>query len=356
MKKIFSFFIVLIATLTLVGCNKGPKLYLLNWGEYIDEDLVSQFEELYDIKVVIDTAVSNESMYNKVKSKTTRYDVAIPSDYMIHKLYNEGLLNKLDFEYLPNYDASKFDSNLQALREDYFNDNEDYAVPYFWGTLGIMYKLEYEDLVKENDWEVFFNKDLTGNAKIGMYNSSRDALAVAEMFLGYDINTKSKDDLKAVETLLKAQKYYMWGTDDLKTFVASGNADIALVYSGDFFDILYAYMDDDLDINFSLHVPNKNNVWFDGMVIPTTSKDVVMAHNFINFMIDPINAYENARTVGYCPALTSAYDKMLIDPDYQDVIAEYPYYPGTVTEGTIYEDLGSEIYKEMATILGNVKG
>ena len=356
MKKLISFVIVLIVVLTLSGCKKGPTLYILNWNEYINEDLIDQFEELYGVNVVVDTAVSNESMYSSIKAKTTKYDIAIPSDYMIHKLYNEGLLNELNFEYLTNYDKSKFDPVLQQLRDGYFPDNENYAMPYFWGTLGIMYNNDYEDLVKANGWQVFFNKQLTGNARVGMYDSSRDAIAVAELYLGIDINTKSLTDLKRAENLLKSQKYSMWGTDDLKTFVANGNADIALVYSGDFFDILYASMEEGTDINYNLFVPQDNNIWFDAMVIPTTSKDVVMAHKFINFMIDPDNAYENATAIGYCPTLTAAFNKMKADPDYTEVIETYPYYPGTVTNGVIYKDLGIDVYKEMEIILGNIKG
>ena len=356
MKKIISFVVVLLVVLTLSGCKKGPTLYILNWNEYINEDLVDQFEDLYGVKVVVDTAVSNESMYSSIKAKTTKYDIAIPSDYMIHKLYNEGLLLELDFEYLTNYDASKFDPVLQELREGYFANNQKYAVPYFWGTLGIMYNNNYKDLVEANGWSVFFNKELTGTAKVGMYDSSRDAIAVAEMHLGIDINSKSENDLKQAETLLKAQKYAMWGTDDLKTFVANGNADIALVYSGDFFDILYASMDEGSDINYGMFVPEVNNIWFDGMVIPKTSRDVVMAHNFINFMIDSENAYENATAIGYCPTITAAYNSMKVDPDYADVVVTYPYYPGEVKSGVIYKDLGVDVYKQMEIILGNVKG
>lgn len=359
MKKIFGFVIVLIAVMALAGCNKGPKLYILNWNEYINDDLIAQFEELYGVDVVLDTATSNESMYNRIKAQSTKYDIAIPSDYMIHKLYNEGLLHEINFDYLTNYDSSKFDPKLEELRNGYFTNNQKYAVPYFWGTLGIMYnknKPGLEDIVKANGWSVFFNKNLTGDAKVGMYDSSRDAIAVAEMYLGLSINTKSMTELKQAEALLKSQNYSMWGTDDLKNFVANGNADIALVYSGDFFDMLYATLAEERNVTFDLYVPETNNIWFDAMVIPTTSTDVVMAHKFIDFMIDPDNAYENATAIGYCPTITAAYEAMQEDPDFADIIANYPYYPGIATNGVIYKDLGVDIYKEMEIILGNVKG
>ncbi|MFA5543879.1 MAG: extracellular solute-binding protein [Bacilli bacterium] len=359
MKKILSILVMLFAVVALTSCSRGPVLYVLNWNEYINEDLVSAFEDEYGVRVVIDPADSNESMYTKIKSKTTNYDIAIPSDYMVHKLYNEGLLHELNMEYLPNYVNAEFDPILENLRDGYFANNKNFAVPYFWGTLGVMYNTRVEgieELVTENDWEVFFNSELTSGLKVSMYNSSRDALAVAQLHLDIDVNTKSDVDLKSVEDLLKAQNYSSWGTDDLKTFVANGNTDIALVYSGDFFDILYASMESEEDINYDLHVPTTNNVWFDAMVIPTTSSDVVMAHNFINFMIDEDNALENAFEIGYCPTLKNVYEAISIDPDYVDLINDYPYYPGIVTEGYVYKDLGVDVYQKMEIILSNVKG
>jgi spermidine/putrescine-binding protein len=275
---------------------------------------------------------------------------------MIHKLYNEGLLLELDFDKIPNYGG--FDPNLEALRDDYFHNNQKYAAPYFWGTLGIMYndrKSGLKELVEEYEWEVFFNSELTTGYKIGMYNSSRDAIAVAELFLGIDVNSKSSSDLKAAENLLKQQNYYTWGTDDLKEMIAVGNLDIALVYSGDFFDMLYATLEDELEVTYNLHVPNTNNIWFDALVIPKTSENVDLAHDFINFMLDPDNAYQNAVDVGYCPTQTSAYEALLKHPDYEDLFVNYPFYPGTITNGTVYEDLGQEIYQQMEIILSNAK-
>ena len=359
MKKLFCFLSLLFVIVTLTACNKGPVLYVLNWNEYINEDLVEAFEKEYKVRVVIDPADSNESMYTKIKSKTTKYDVAIPSDYMIHKLYNEGLLLELNMDYLPNYVNATFDPNLEEHRDSYFKNNKNYAVPYFWGTLGIMYstkKTGVEDLVKENNWEVFFNKELTKGLKVAMYNSSRDAIAAGELFLGIDLNTKSETDLKRVEDLLKGQSYSSWGTDDLKSFVANGNTDIALVYSGDFFDMLYASIESNDKIDYNLHVPTTNNVWFDAMVIPNTTGDAVMAHNFINFMIDEENALENAFAIGYCPTLYNVYQELKTDNEFKNIIDTYPYYPGIVTNGTVYKDLGNEIYQKLEIILSNVKG
>ena len=359
MKKIVTLVLLIATMVVLSGCNRGPVLNILNWNEYINEDLLAKFEEEYNVTVVLDPVDTNEAMYTKIVTETTKYDIAIPSDYMIHKLYKEGLLHELDYTKIPNYESSKFDQNLQELRDGYFEGNQNYGVPYFWGSLGIMYNDRVDglaEMVNEYGWEVFFNSQLTGDIKVTMYNSSRDAIAAAQLYLGYDLNSTSLTELNEIEDLLSEQDYFAWGGDQLKEMVAVGNADIALVYSGDFFDMLYASLDDEEEINYNMVVPNNNNIWFDAMVIPTTSQNVDLAHEFINFMIQEDNAYANAQEVGYCPPLTSAYQAMIIDPDYADVINEYPYYPGTVTNGVVYEDLGTDIYQRMELILNNVKG
>lgn len=357
MKKWFMV-LMLLGIVTFTGCYRGPVLNLLNWGEYINEDLLLAFEEQYGVRVVLETADSNEIMYTKIKAQTTKFDVAIPSDYMMHKLQKEGLLHELDFDLLPNYNVEDFDANLEALRDAYFPNNRNYGVPYFWGSLGIMYnntKPGVEEMVLQYEWEVFFNKTATGTTKIGMYDSIRDAVAVGLLHLGLDVNTRLEADFEAVETLLGAQDYFTWGTDNLKEMVANGNCDIALVYSGDFFDMLYATMEDEGEITYDMHVPVVNNVWFDAMVIPTTTTNSVMAHNFINFMLDFDNAYDNASEIGYCPTLATVYEALLEDEDYADIIDTYPYYPGIVTDGTVYEDLGQDIYRRLEILLSNVK-
>lgn len=357
MKKLLSL-IVLFGILILSGCSRGPVLYILNWNDYLDDELVSEFESLYDVRVVVDPSESNEAMYTRIHAQTTKYDIAVPSDYMIHKLYNENLLYELDLDKLPNYKSELFDPYLEQLRSQYFENNQKYAVPYFWGALGIMYnerKAGIKELVEQYEWEVFFNPQLTEGLKIAMYNSSRDAIAVAQMHLGIDINSRNLNDLKAAENILKAQNYFTWGTDDLKELIALGNCDIALVYTGDFFDMLYASLEDELEITYNMHVPDTNNIWFDALVIPKTSTNIDMAHHFINFIIEGNNAYKNAVTVGYCPTVTSAYEAMLVDPDYEDLIKNYPFYPGNIKNGTVYEDLGQQIYQQMEIILSNVK-
>ncbi|MFA6889820.1 MAG: extracellular solute-binding protein, partial [Bacilli bacterium] len=139
MKKYVAVLLILISGLFLSACQRGPALYVLNWSEYMSDDLIAQFEDEFGVRVVLETADTNEIMYTKIKAKTTKFDVAIPSDYMVHKLYQEGLLVEFDRELLPNYQSSLFDDQLETLRADYFEGNIAVAAPYFWGSLGIMY-------------------------------------------------------------------------------------------------------------------------------------------------------------------------------------------------------------------------
>lgn len=366
MRKFFLFLTLLCAALVLVGCDNREKLYVLNWEEYINRDVVRRFEEEYNVKVVLDTATSNESMYNKIKNRAGKYDIVIPSDYMIERMYQEGLLIKLDYSKIPNYDASMFDPHLQELRDNYFQGNEDYAVPYFWGSLGIMYnnnKPGVKELVENYEWRVFFEKDLfPANVTVGMYDSSRDAVACALLYLAttrtdddYSLNTTNPEHYNMVENLFKNVSYSQWGTDELKMSVVSQNLDIALVYSGDFFDQYYFALETGADITFDMHMPTgRNNIWFDAMVIPNTATKVDLAHAFINFFLDVDNAIENTIHVGYCSGITEVIAAVREDEEFAEIASHPAYYPGAVN-GEIYRHLGQDIALRMDEILTKAK-
>ena len=361
MKRIINSLFFVLLLFFLWGCERKETLILLNWGQYINIECVKEFEQKYKVNVKISFADSNEIMYTQIKAKTTAFDIAIPSDYMIHKLTNEGLIHKIDLNKIPNAKQEFFDDRLNYLRGRYFKGNEEVAVPYFWGTLGIMYRKdsEIENAIKEKEWGVFFNETLAKKYKIGMYNSARDAISAALLYLGKSVNTKSEDDFKKVEALLKRQSYYTWATDNLKQLVATGNLDIALVYSGDFFDMLYASVADGKELSeleYGMYVPKINNVWYDAMVIPKTSKNVNLAHKFINFMSDPEVAYKNAMEVGSVPSIKKAFELLKSDPDYEEIIKMYNLRPEVNWDKSeIYEDLGFKFYKKFEIILSNVK-
>ncbi|MFA7435040.1 MAG: extracellular solute-binding protein [Bacilli bacterium] len=362
MKKVLSILSFIILLVIAVGCDGREKLYVLSWGEYINEDVIAAFEEEFGVRVVITEATSNESMHNRIQTNAGQYDIVIPSDYMMERMVEDDLLHELDFSKLPNYSKDKFDPKLQELRDNYFEGNEKYGVPYFWGTLGIMYndsKQGVKELVEENSWAVFFEQNIIpSGVTVGMYDSSRDAVAAGLLYLDKDLNTTIDADFNEVEALLKGFNYSHWGTDDLKEAVASKNLDIALVYSGDFFDQLYFSIDNDIDVTFDMFVDQeRNNVWFDAMVIPKTSasqEKIDLAHAFINFFLDEDNALENATYIGYCPPLSAVYDAILEDEDISDLVTHPGYYPGTV-DGQIYRHLGSAVANRMDEILNRAK-
>ncbi|MFI3329482.1 MAG: extracellular solute-binding protein [bacterium] len=349
MKKILGLTILGLSVIALAGCSSKTKLYILNWQEYISEDLIEEFEDEFNVQVVERNLVSNELMYGDLKMKTADYDVVFPSDYMIEKLSNENLIIELDPTKLPNlYKDDNTRIDYTTGLETYIEGcgYEDYFVPYFWGSLGIMYKTvdgdtSIEDTVKSQEWGVFFND--TGY-KTAMYDVSRDAYAAAQMYLGYDLNNYTTEQLKECTTLLKDFNYDVWGTDDIKGRISRGAIDIGLVYSGDFFDQLYA---DDYVGNYNIYIPDTNNVFFDAMCIPTISKNQDLAYEFINFMIDKENSIENASYVGYCPVFNDVYEAVMADEEMNDV-TEYPAWnPAHITNGTVYRDLGTSKYNEM---------
>ncbi|HHU80478.1 MAG: ABC transporter substrate-binding protein [Bacilli bacterium] len=365
-KKIFSFVLLLGLGLIFSACSRKPTLYILNWGDYIDESLFAEFEKEFDCKVDIAYADSNERMYAKIKSRQVAFDIVIPSDYMVEKLYKEGLLNEIDFSKLENFHEGIFFDDLEEYRDGYFENNQKYAIPYFWGTLGIMYRTndsQLETAIKTHGWSIFFNPSLLpAGKKIGMYDNPRDAVAVAELYLGKSLNTTNAADLQEVENTLKAQKQafssLMWGTDNLRTEISAGNLDVAVVYSGDFFDQYYIADEEGLPKNFNLFVPNYTNIWFDAMVIPTTSKQTDLAHKFIDYFLRTDVATQNADTVGYCPTHVAAYNALLEDETWAELSANYPFYPIPDSEnfhGEIYKDLGNDIYNRFASILDNAK-
>ena len=375
MKKIFIFILSIVLVFSLVGCGRNQnKLYILNWDEYIDEGLLDKFEEQFDCKVIMEIAESNEIMYSRISSNAADYDIAIPSDYMISQMAEEGMLEKINFENLDNYSIDAFNEALMAIINRDCSNIKDYFVPYFWGSLGIMYNTdqisEEEFNAKidalaqngKNAWNILFDKE--NEANIGMYASSRDAIACALMALGKSVNTNDLDDLAKAEELLKSMNYKGWATDDLKTGVAGGKYQMALVYSGDYIDALYS-IDDPLEANFRMYTPHDiNNVFFDAMVIPSTSKNTALAYEFINFMIDTeiseedeenlgdeavSNAFSNADAVGYCPTLKSVYEEVLEyleDPEggYTGIADQDAYYPGDIEGGEVYKYLGKDTY------------
>lgn len=334
MKK--ALFVVLLALVSSVlwGCSNKPKLYVLNWGEYMDYDLIAQFEDTYGVDVVYKEVGSNEEMATLLQAKTSVYDVVIPSDYMIDKLIQEELIQPLDFEQLTNFDSLEVIPDLHDL---YVNSGiSEYVVPYAWGTIGILYNTDdpaIGALLEEEGWNGFFNH--TDVYAVGMYDSPRDAVASALLALGYDVNSEDEGELNQAKELLASAHFTAWGEDNLKSLVVEGVLDMALVYSGDYFSEYYSADEDGRDINFDYYVPDPTNVWMDAMVVPSISQNVDLAHQFINFFLQEDIALQNSDYIGYAPCYEVIYDQMVNDLGY-DFASFNPYPDGTNRQMYVY--------------------
>ncbi len=289
MKKILTF-LTCIFVLILTACSGGEKekLNVYNVGEYIDPEVIKMFEKEFNCKVNYELYDSNETMYQKIKAGGTQYDVAFPSDYMIEKMEKEGLLLPLDYTKIPNF---------KYISDEYKNlpyDPENlYTVPYFWGTVGILYD---KTVVQEpvDSWSVLWDEKYKGN--IFMYDSQRDSLMVALKLLGYSMNTQNIDELEQAKNLLIEQSplVYAYVTDTVINSMIQGDAALAVVYSGDATYIM------DENENMEYVIPKEgSNIWVDSMVIPSTAQNVDLAHEFINFMQRPEIALMNTEYVMY---------------------------------------------------------
>lgn len=273
------------------GKYAGQTLYVYNWGEYTGENLIPMFEEQTGAKVVMDQFDSNEQMYIKVANGEV-YDILVPSDYMIERLMQEDMLQKLDQDQLNCLDL--LSDGVKGLSYDPKNE---YSVPYFWGTVGIVYdknKVSEEDLEKEG-FNIFLDQKYKGD--IYLYDSERDSFMMALKALGYSMNTSDEKELnEAYEWLLECVNTMEPEivTDEIIDNMAQGRKALGLVYSGD-----AAYiMSENEDMGFYLP-ESGTNLWSDAMVIPKNAKNVELAHAFINFVSEYEGAMDNSSFVGY---------------------------------------------------------
>lgn len=311
MKKIALVLAILLVG-TLFGCaakEDSNTLYVLNWGDYIDEALLTQFEEETGIQVNYTTMATNEEMMVKLEEADCIYDVCFPSDYIIERLIQKDLLHELNKDNIPN---------LQYIDERFldldFDPENKYSVPYMWGTVGILYNTT---MVQEpvTSWDILW--DETYADQILMYDSIRDTIGVALMKLGYSINTRNEADIQAAEEALIAQKPIVQAYlgDPIKDRLISGGAAMGIVYSG---DAMWC-MDENPDLAYA--VPETgSNLWFDNIIIPKTSDNTEAAEAFINFLCDPEVAAQNAEYIGYstpnAAALEILGEEYINDPTY----------------------------------------
>ena len=251
------------------------KLYLP--GEYLGENVISDFEKQYGVRVIVENFDSNEMMYTKLMAGD-RYDVIIPSDYMIERLMNEDFLQPLDKSMIPNME----NMSDAVLGMSYDPDNT-YSIPYFWGSVGLVYNHENVDLavIESEGWEILRNTDYAGH--IYIYDSERDSFMMAFKALGYSMNTEDPNEINdAYEWLLQMNNTMspVYVTDEVIDGMMNGYKDIAVVYSGDAAVVL----DENEDMSF--YMPSQGtNIWCDAMVIPQNAENPKLAHEFINYML-----------------------------------------------------------------------
>ncbi|MCQ2741928.1 MAG: extracellular solute-binding protein [Bacilli bacterium] len=345
MKKLIPVLVALLCFTVFAGVvlsTPNTVLYFLNWGEYIDTTLITKFEEQFNCQVVMEMVTSSEAMYQKITSGTTNYDVAVPGDYTVRQLYEEGYLRKFDTgnsEYvnLSAYD-SLFVSTLRSLMAEYMLDSKtgeeinEYYFPYFYGAYSIIYSEKKEDVpsvIKENGFASLFDRSLYNeDVKIGMYNTARWIVASSLMAEGRDPNITKMDGTKDGDidselkdhlvNKLKSANFDEFGSDSMKRNVANGSLDMCYTQLGDFFDALYLVYDESpkgAEIKFNVNIPKVTSAFFDSMVIPTTCQNYDLANKFVNFMMDGDNAYQNAQAIGYSPTLKTVVGKYIEDAE-----------------------------------------
>ena len=281
-------------------------LNVYNWGEYISDgsdglmDVNAEFERRYGVRINYKTYESNESMYTLLESGAAEYDVVIPSEYMIGKMVQEGMLAKLNFDNIPNYKYID-ETYTNILNQPYEGTDvciNDYCVPYTWGTVGIFYNKKYVDEADlAQGWDILWNEKYAG--KIYMFDNARDSFAIALKKLGYSMNTTNPDEWQAAYDELAKQKDLVQGYFMDQVFQKMTNEEgwLAPYYSGDGANMITG---DDGNENIGYFVPDEGtNLFVDAMCVLKTSRNKELAEKYINFMCEPDVATDNAEYICY---------------------------------------------------------
>lgn len=348
MKKLQSLFIgilVIIGVLALSvhhlqkssGMSGAKVLNVYNWGDYIDPDLIKKFEKEYGYKVNYETFDSNEAMFTKIQQGGTAYDITIPSEYMIQKMKEEKLLLSLDHSKIKGLE--NIDSSFLNLS---FDKGNQYSVPYFWGTLGIVYNDKFVDGKNMQSWDDLWRPELKNN--VMLIDGAREVIGLGLNSLGYSLNSKNDAQLTAAVNKLRkiTPNVKAIVADEIKMYMANEESAVAVTFSGEAAEML--------EQNEHLHyvIPKEgSNLWFDNMVIPKTAKNIKGAYDFINFMLEPKNAAQNAEYIGYA---TPNKEALKILP--KEITEDEQFYPSAdlMKHLEVYDNLGSKylgIYNDL---------
>ena len=339
-----------LAGLSGCGSSKKTTLYVYNWGQYISEgddgslDVIAAFEKAYpNIRVQYSTYDSNEIMYSKLSNGGITVDVIIPSDYMIGRMVQEGMLEELNFDNIPNYQYID-----DSFKNTSYDPENKYSVPYTWGTVGIIYNTKYVDEADVTGWELLWNEKYAG--KILMFDNSRDAFGIAEYLLGYDVNTTDEAALQACAAKLAEQKpvVQQYVMDQIFDAMENEEAWIAPYYAGDYLTMV----EENPDLAFYRPTAQGYNMFIDAMCIPTCAQEKEAAETFINFLCSPEISSANMEFLGYSVPSTAA--KELMDPEVAGSEVAYPD-ADTLTTGTSFNFLPEETSRYMESLFMEVR-
>lgn len=315
--------VVGVSTFNRYSAAHSRELYVYNWGEYIDETVVEQFEEETGIKVTYDHFETNEEMYPVIEAGAVNYDVVCPSDYMIQKMAENNLLSELDFNNIPN--LKNIDPQFLEMSKSFDPENK-YSVPYTWGTVGILYNtklLEEKGLPVPTKWADLWNPAYAG--EILMQDSVRDAFMVALKSLGYSMNSVDEAELQTAKRLLIDQKPLVqaYVIDQVRDKMIGGEAAIGVIYSGEILYIQDEVANQDLDYTLEYVIPEEGtNLWLDAWVIPTTAQNKENAEKWIDFLCRPDIALKNFEYITYATPNKAA--KEMLDEELQNNKAVFP--------------------------------
>lgn len=317
MKKLIVLLSIIVMSASfLIGCGKdnGEKVYVYNWGEYIDPEVYDSFEEKTGIEVIHEEFESNEDMYAKIKAGAVKFDVVCPSDYMIQKMQQEGLLAEINKSNIPNI-VNIDPTYIEASKN--FDPENKYSVPYCWGTLGILYN---KTMVDEpiDSWNAIFDEKYSGN--ILMIDSVRDAFAIGLSYLGYDINSTDEGQIDEAKKLLQSQYPLVqaYVVDQVRDKMIGGEAALGVIYSG---EAIYTKRENK-DLEYV--VPKEgSNVWIDGWVIPKNCRNKENAEAFINYVCDGDIALKNFEYITYSTPNKIAREK-ITDSDIKNSPVAFP--------------------------------
>ena len=310
--------------------SEQQQLFLFNWGNYIDPELIKEFEAETGIQVVYETFDSNDAMEAKLKQGGTRYDIVFPSESSITKLVNQNLLQKLDHSKIKGLEnISPFLLNSPV------DKGNQYTVPYFWGTVGIMVNTKYIDPESIQTWNDLWKEDFKN--KVLVLDGNREALGMALQSLGYSLNSKNDAELQAAEQKLKELKPNVRAVlnEEIKTMMKLEEAPIGMGYSGD----AAAVAEENPNVQYILP-KDGSAVWTDNFAIAHTAVNIDGAYAFINFMLRPKNALKNALYVGYSTPNKKA--KAMLPKEIQD---DQSFYPSdeTLDHLEVYQQLGKKL-------------